>query len=114
MTAVSAMATQALILMALLVTDAVAAENPAALASSRHPHATYVVLSSSTGSAGLTGGSGGGSGYGGLQGDPDDLIDGNRAKPKPGTTGGPGVGSLLSTVTFSVRLYALMFAGLLR
>lgn len=91
-----------LILMALLATDALAAETTSELALARHPRASCDVIVAPSGDTGS-------GGYGGLQGDPDDLIDGNRAKPKPGYPGltGTGTGSSLSTVIISLRLYSV-------
>jgi hypothetical protein len=92
-----------LILIALLACDAAAAESPTALAVPLHPRPAYgLTLAPSSG--GLVSGPGDGGGLAGLQGDPDDLIDGNRAKPKPATPILTGTGGSMSIEVLWMRL----------
>ncbi len=106
-----------LMLIALLASDAAAAQGSSTRPAPTVASPGYETIASPSSGTGLIG-DGGGS-LGGLQGDPDDLIDGNRAKPKigaNGTTGSGTTGGLLSNVITSVRLYGYfwLFGRMLR
>jgi len=100
-----------LMLIALLASDAAAAQGRTSTTAQASSGSTLdVSVTPSTGTVYLGGGGSGGTGLGGLQGDPDDLIDGNRAKPKLGAAGATGpvsTGGLLSNTILWVRLYGL-------